>query len=600
MIFFILSMQNNHHIVLAIFPFEDCSPQRELGIFCRSFSDDLITELSRFRQLRVIKFLHAVRDGDPNTLPETLKGGYFVQGSFRCEDEAVLVHVQLFDNDNGYLVWGDRLEGKLKGLSKIQDKLLRSVAAVLQQQINMDLLSKIRRRPKVAFSAYEHCLYGMEELKKATVEADLKAREHFEKALQIQPDYALACTGMSLSYFNEWTCQLWDRWEVSKTGAYEWAQKAIELDEQNHIIAMVLGRIFLYEGSYSTAEFYFKRSLMLNPNDPDTLFPISLYFVYLGLSREALELYERAMQLHPFYAGNHFRLGGVMYFELGEYEKAASFIEHHSMGKPGIADKNAYCAAVYYHLKQYDKMQTYWNAFLDTYKRLISKGRDFEQREAIDWILKLNPHRYKTHLEEFLQFISNGSFEKYPVQKNVPGKADALEYYFLKDSAIWKFCFEGYTIQTSEVKGYHDLQKMLTQPRQLFHCAELMGSMLDDTGEKLIDEKARKQYQKKIIELQNEIEEAEQYSDFNQLEKLQEQYDRLIDHLSVSLNLKGQARKTGGAVEKARAAVTWRIRNAIARIEQQHPMLGAHLSNAIKTGTLCSYKPDREIQWITS
>ncbi len=593
-------MQNNNHITLAVFPFEDLSPKKELDIFCRAFSDDLITELSRFRQLRVIKSVTAIWDGDPQTVPDDLKRGYFVQGSFRGENDSILVHVQLFDSDNRYLVWGDRLEGKLTNLNKMQDKLLRSVVAVLQQQIDLDLLSKIRRRPKVAFSAYEHFLYGLEELKKASVEADLKAREHFQKALQIQPDYALACTGMSLSYFNEWTCQLWDRWEISKTGAYEWAQKAIELDDQNHIIAMVLGRIFLYEGSYSTAEYYFRRSLTLNPNDPDTLFLISVYFVYLGLSKEALELYERGVQLHPLFAGNHFRLGGVMYFELGEYEKAVEFIEHHSMSKPGIADKNAYCAAVYYHLRQFDKMQTHWNIFLDTYKRLISKGRDFDQQEAIDWILTMNPHRYKTNLEEFLKFISNGSFEKYPVQKSVPKKEGERECYFLKNSAAWQFSFEGYTVQTPEMKGYFDLQKMLKQPRQLFHCGELMGNVLDDTGEKLIDEKARKQYQKKILELQNEIEEAEQYSNFAQLEKLQEEYDRLIDHLSGSLNLRGQTRKTGGAVEKARAAVTWRIRNAIARIEQHHPMLGAHLSNAVKTGTLCSYKPDREIQWITS
>jgi hypothetical protein len=237
---------------------------------------------------------------------------------------------------------------------------------------------------------------------------------------------------------------------------------------------------------------------------------------------------------------------------------------------------------------------------LDTYKILISKGRDFDQQEAIDWILKLNPHRLKTHLEEFLQFISKGSFKEYPVQKMVQKEEEVRECYFLKNTAAWNFSFDGYTVQTPEVKGYYDLQKMLTQPRHLFHCSELMGSILDDSGEKLIDEKARQQYQKKIIELQNDLEEAEQYSDFARMEKLQEEYDRLIDHLSGSLNLKGRTRKTGGAVEKARAAVTWRIRNAIARIEQHHPMLGAHLSNAVKTGTLCSYKPDREIQWITS
>jgi TolB-like protein len=593
-------MSDNHHITLAVFPFEDLSPQRELSIFCRSFSDVLITELSRFRQLQVIKSLQVATDGNHGTWPEALRSGYFVQGSFRGENGNVRVHVQLFDSESHYLVWGDSFKGKLTGLSEMQDQMLKGVVAVLQQQINLDLLSKIRRRQKVAFTAYEHCLYGMEELKKASVEADLKAREHFLKALEVQPDYALACTGMSLSYFNEWTCQLWDRWEVSKTGAYEWAQKAIELDEQNHVIAMVLGRIFLYEGSYSTAEYYFRRSLTLNSNDPDTLFMISLYFIYLGLNREALELYDRGVRLHPLYTGNHFRLGGVMYFELGEYEKAASFIEHQAIGRPGIADKNAYCAAVYYHLHQYDKMHTFWNAFLDTYKRLISKGRDFDQREAIDWILKLNPHRYKTHLEEFLRFISNGSFEKYPVQQAPQKKEEARECFFLKNPASWQFSFEGYTIQTPEMKGYYDLQKLLAQPRQMFHCAELMGSVLDDTGEKLLDEKARKQYQKKILELQNEIEEAESRSDFTRLEDLQEQYERLIDHLSGSLNLKGRSRRTGSAVERARAAVTWRIRNAIARIEQHHPLMGAHLSNAVKTGTLCSYKPDREIQWITS
>jgi TolB-like protein/Tfp pilus assembly protein PilF len=409
-------MQLNHYITLTVFPFEDLSAEKDSGIFCRSFSEDLVTELSKFRQLRVIKYPAGKVPGDSHHLLNSLNIGYFVQGTYRSEKETVRINVQLFDRDNSHLVWGNRLEGNLSSVGELQDNLLKSVVTALQRQIDLNLLSKLKQRPKVAFSAYEHWLYGMEELKKASVEADLTAREYFEKALHIQPDYALAYTGMSLSYFNEWTCQLWDRWNVSQSGAFEWAQKAIELDDQNHVIAMVLGRIFLYEGSYSTAEYYFRRSLMLNSNDPDTLFPIALYLVYLGLGKEALELYEKGLQLHPFYAGNHFRIGGFIYFELGEYEKAASFIEHNPIGQASIADSDAYCAAVFYHLKQYDKMQYHWNIYLGIYRKLISKGQDFAQQEAIDWILKLNPHRHKTHLEEFLQFISQGSFEKYPVQ----------------------------------------------------------------------------------------------------------------------------------------------------------------------------------------
>jgi hypothetical protein len=155
-------------------------------------------------------------------------------------------------------------------------------------------------------------------------------------------------------------------------------------------------------------------------------------------------------------------------------------------------------------------------------------------------------------------------------------------------------------VQVPELKGFYDIQKMLVEPRQLFHCAELMGSKVDETGEKLIDEKARKQYQVKLLELQHEMAAAEQRNDYIQAEKLQEEYDQLIDYLSSSLGLKGKARESGGTVEKARSAITWRIRKAIARIEQHHPPLGAHLSNAIKTGTLCSYQPEKDVDWVIS
>jgi hypothetical protein len=101
------------------------------------------------------------------------------------------------------------------------------------------------------------------------------------------------------------------------------------------------------------------------------------------------------------------------------------------------------------------------------------------------------------------------------------------------------------------------------------------------------------------MELQADIREAEQRNDFSQLEQLQDEYDKLIEYLSQSLGIRGKIRESGNPVEKARSAVTWRIRSAIARIESYHPQLGAHLSNAIKTGSFCSYQPDREFTWLT-
>ncbi len=590
----------NGHITLTVFPFEDLSLQRELGVFCRSFRVDLVTELSRFRQFQVISLPPSSIAGEMtnSSLFENLQTDYFIQGTFRCEHEKVRLNVQLYNNESRHMLWGNRFEGKLTSLHEIQDNLLAGVVGEMQQQINYDLLSAIRKRKRVEFSAYEHWLRGMEEIKKGSLESDLLAREHFQKALQIENDYSLAYAGMSLSYFNEWSCQLWDRWEISKTGAAEWAQKAIEIDDQNYIAAMVLGKIFLYEGAYDTAEYYFRKSLLLNSNDPDTVIQIALCFLLLGLEKEAIELYDKVIRLNPLGADKYSHYGVFIYFELGEFEKAASLIKRGPHVK--MADADAYYAAVYYYLGQPEKMQLYWNYFLDIYRKMFRKETNFDVNEAIDWLVRISPYRYKTRMEAFLRHIGNGSFPATfgsPLQLT---KDNRKENHFIKESAVWRLSFDGSVVQVPELKGFFDIQQMLSEPRRVFHCAELMGSALNDNGEKLLDDKARKQYQKKIIDLQAEIQEAEERNDSAVQEKLQAEYDALIDHLSKALGLKGKTREAGSTVEKARSAVTWRIRKAIARIEQSHPHLGAHLSNAIKTGTICSYQPDREINWITS
>src|SRR5262245_20866974 len=103
-------MQANNHISLAVFPFEDLSIQKDLGIFCRSFSTDLVTELSRFRQFQIVTFPGHVFTTDPssNKLFDTLQIDYFIQGAFRYEKENVRINVQLYNSTTGHLVWGNR------------------------------------------------------------------------------------------------------------------------------------------------------------------------------------------------------------------------------------------------------------------------------------------------------------------------------------------------------------------------------------------------------------------------------------------------------------------------------------------------------------
>src|SRR5690606_13063337 len=197
--------------------------------FCRSFYIDLITELSRFRQFQIVahESISAFASAGFNDEPKQLKVDYSINGSFRFYNGLLRITAQLVNNQTNYVTWADRYEGDKESIFAIQEDLLKQIVSSLQQQLNYDLLSHIRKKSPVQLSVYENWLYGMEELKKGTLESDECARDYFQRAIEIDPGYSLAYSGMSLSYFNEWSCQLWERWEICQQGSFYWAQKAI-------------------------------------------------------------------------------------------------------------------------------------------------------------------------------------------------------------------------------------------------------------------------------------------------------------------------------------------------------------------------------------
>jgi TolB-like protein/Tfp pilus assembly protein PilF len=311
--------KNSTSITLAVFPFENLTEGNRLGIFCRSFWLDLITELSRFRQFTIIaeqsvkKVISGSADSD---FFKRLNTDYYITGAVTSYEKHLIINAQLFNSHSGYIIWANRFEGNSEDLFKLQENLLMEIVSSLQKQLDYDLVSNIKAKPNSSLKAYENWLLGMEEIKNGTPESDLKAREYFGEALKIDPNYSLACSGMSLTYFNEWSCQLLERWDVCKSGAYEWAQKAIDLDSQNHVAAFVLGRVLLYNGEYDRSEHYLRKALRLSPNDVDSLVQIAQCFVYLNYTKEAEKIYRKIIKLNPLPDTDYNQMGSFIYFEL--------------------------------------------------------------------------------------------------------------------------------------------------------------------------------------------------------------------------------------------------------------------------------------------
>ena len=158
--------------------------------------------------------------------------------------------------------------------------------------------------------------------------------------------------------------------------------------------------------------------------------------------------------------------------------------------------------------------------------------------------------------------------------------------------------YNGEKVLMAELKGFKDIYKLISQPTKEFHCSELMEiPVLVGEDDQMFDQKAKNKYKTRLVQLQEDIEEAQEMNDNVRAGHLQEEYDKILDHLSSSLGLGGKTRKLDDQIDKARSALTWRIRTAIKKIRESHICLGNHLSNSIRTGIFCSYTPETETKW---
>lgn len=596
-----MSRQPSTAIVLGVLPFENLSAQDELAHFARGFAEDIITDLSRFKGLQIMSSYSTAAIRDFTTERKFIRDNkvtYLVKGSFRHDAGYIRITTQLIDAEGNRVLWAERYAEPMEEVFHIQCDIAQRIVSTLSRQIDMTILSAARKKPVTNLDAYDCWLRGMEQLRSGSRDHDLKAREFFNKALEIDPYFTRAYTGLSLSYFNEWSCQLWDKWDENERGAFINAEKAAELDETDHVAQMVLARTLLYRKQYDRARQHIRNALDLNSNDADCLVQLSMSLAFLGEVDEAEELYRKAVRLNPSRNTWYHTYGVFISFVKGEYRKAITLAEQSSFSS-GWLDFPAYLAFCYTYDNQIEKAQTHWRKFVSVFERKIS-GRPCDAGELVDWLVKVNPYRDHNVIPHAVDRMHKAGIFKQQLtaMPATLSRDHTVGAVFRKEGDVWTLTFEGKTVHLAGLKGFNDLTLLLSQPSREIHCSDLMDLPVTvATEEYALDEKARREYRNQIKLLQEQIDEAEEMSDSERVGSLRESLDQILDHLSSATDIYGRPRKLGSATEKTRSAVTWRIRNAIKKIAQLHPALGAHLTNSIKTGTYCCYSPEKAVQW---
>jgi hypothetical protein len=169
---------------------------------------------------------------------------------------------------------------------------------------------------------------------------------------------------------------------------------------------------------------------------------------------------------------------------------------------------------------------------------------------------------------------------------------------FQRQGDAWAVEWAGRALLVRTSKGMSDLARLLAEQGRDVHCLELAGATTDQnsTGE-IIDDTARRQYEQRIRDLQADIDHAEADNDHARADAAQAEFDAIVEHLANALGLGGRARRGASTAERARSAVTHRIRSTIRRLGDEHPELGRHLAASITTGIYCTYRPEHEVTW---
>jgi len=171
-----------------------------------------------------------------------------------------------------------------------------------------------------------------------------------------------------------------------------------------------------------------------------------------------------------------------------------------------------------------------------------------------------------------------------------------------RDDGVWTLALAGRTVHVPDAKGLRDIAILLAVPHTEVPAVDLLHGPATRRprtpgADPVIDEAARRAYQRRLGALDADIDEALGRGDDRRAARLDAERAALLDELRRAAGLGGRPRRLGDERERARQTVTARIRDSVRRLRGVHPEPAAHLAEAVRTGTCCSYRPATPVDW---
>jgi len=368
---------------IAVLPFVNMSDDPKQEYFSDGMTEEIITALSKVPNLFVIArnstFTYKGKPVKVKEVSEELGVRYVLEGSVQKSGDRVRITAKLIDAFSGHHLWAERYDRDLKDIFALQDEITMKVITALQVELTAGEMAGMMAKGTKNIDAFIKFLQAYELLYRANKERNAQAKKILEEAVGLDPEYPRLYMGLALSHIYDVWYGTTESTEQSLAQAFEFAQKAISLDDSNAAAHSMLGLVYMMKRQYDKAIAESERAVSLDPNSAENISRLGTILNYAARAEEAIPYLQNAIRLNPLPPALYFIQLAISYRDSGQYEKAIEASKKALQREPNSQFPYIHMAVSY-----------------------IRLGQEKEARAAAAEILRINP---KFSLERYAKAL---------------------------------------------------------------------------------------------------------------------------------------------------------------------------------------------------
>ena len=366
---------------IAVLPFINMSGDPDQEYFSDGLTEDIITALAHYRTFPVISrnstFAYKGHSPEIRTLAGELGVRYILEGSVRRSGQRVRISAQLTDGASGANVWAERFDRDLTDIFDLQDEIVQKIAGTVEPELHRaERQRSLTKNPK-NLDAWDYYHRGWAKVFEYTKQGNEAARGYFGQAIELDPDYRAAYTGIAYSHHRDLTAEFAGDRDDSIAKCLEAARRGVALDPMNSNARVALAQAYIWPDQHDQAIAEAEKALELNPNNSWALTVLGTLLDSTGDFEGGVRCIEKALELNPRDPRNHvsFTLIARAHLNVRDYGAAIEWAGRALRQHPGFPNANYLLAASLGHLDRFAEARAALDACEQAQPGFVAKRR---------------------------------------------------------------------------------------------------------------------------------------------------------------------------------------------------------------------------------